>query len=44
MDKHFHVWLRSGTVFVLKAKPYKSHAGDVCRHAPVIPAIRAGPH
>ena len=26
MDKHFHVWLRSGTVFVLKAKPYKSRA------------------
>ena len=26
MDKHYHVWLRAGVVFVLKAKPYKSRA------------------
>ena len=26
MDKHYHVWLRSGVVFVLKAKRYKSRA------------------
>ena len=26
MDKHYHVWLRAGVVFVLKAKRYKSRA------------------
>ena len=39
MDKHYHVWLRSGVVFVLKAKPYKSRA-----HANKIAAeMRADP-
>ena len=39
MDKHHHVWLRSGTVFVLKAKPYKSRA-----HANKVAAeMRANP-
>ena len=40
MDKHYHVWLRSGTVFVLKAKPYKSraHANKVAATMRATPA------
>ena len=39
MDKHFHVWTRSGTVFVLKPKPYRSRA-----HANKVAAeLRASP-
>lgn len=26
MEKHYHVWVRSGLVFMFKAKPYKSRA------------------
>ena len=26
MDKHYHVWVRSGVVFMLKAKRYRSRA------------------
>ena len=39
MEPHYHVWTRSGTVFVLKPKPYKSRA-----HAnKVAAALRASP-
>ena len=26
MDKHYHVWVRSGVVFMLRAKRYRSRA------------------
>ena len=31
MDKHYHIWVRSGQIFMFKAKPYKSrtHANKV---------------
>ena len=39
MDKHYHVWVRSGVVFMLRAKPYQSRA-----HANKVAAgLRASP-
>ena len=39
MDKHYHVWLRSGRVYMMQAKPYKSRA-----HANKVAAeMRASP-
>ena len=39
MDKHYHIWVRSGRIFMFRAKPYKSRA-----HASKVAAkLRADP-